>query len=209
MLQRVQRTLRRRERLLHVRELLQHQAEQALATVLNQEEGLRQERTTFQNAEERSRAVMLRQLDPSEAVQSAVITTYADENETVSSVQEGATTAGEVTTEQVTISPETTSLIDDADFRALLQQLEQEIRQAKREGSITGRQWAQLHRPLEQAQQHLRQYDHAVKNGKQRDAEKHLRRYHQALDQLLEQLLGEWRQTAQKIKAYSPPLATH
>ena len=138
-----------------------------------------------------------------------VITTYADENETVSSVQEGATTAGEVTTEQVTISPETTSLIDDADFRALLQQLEQEIRQAKREGNITGRQWAQLHRPLEQAQQHLRQYDHAVKNGKQRDAEKHLRRYHQALDQLLEQLLGEWRQTAQKIKAYSPPLATH
>ena len=78
MLQRVQRTLRRRERLLHVRGLLQHQAEQALAAVLNQEEGLKQERTSFENAEERSRAVMLNHLGPGETIRSMTITAYAD-----------------------------------------------------------------------------------------------------------------------------------
>ena len=76
MLQRVWQTLRRRERLLHVRELLQQQAEQALAAVLGQEEGLKQERTSLENAEERSRSAMFDEMDREDTVPSAVLLPY-------------------------------------------------------------------------------------------------------------------------------------
>ena len=77
MLQRVQRTLRRRERLLHVREMLQQQSEQALAVVLNEEEGLKQQRTSLENAEGRSRAEMLTQLGHGQSVPGAMMAPYA------------------------------------------------------------------------------------------------------------------------------------
>ena len=76
MLERVQRTLQRRARLLHVREMLQHQAEQSLAAVLNVEEGLKQERATLKDAEERSRSALRNHLDEQGATSSTVLIPY-------------------------------------------------------------------------------------------------------------------------------------
>jgi len=76
MLERVQHTLQRRARLFHVREMLQHQAEQALAAVLNVEEGLKQERATLYDAEERSRSALRNHLGQQGATSSSDLIPY-------------------------------------------------------------------------------------------------------------------------------------
>jgi flagellar export protein FliJ len=65
MLDQLRRTLRRRERLVRVRQLQQEQAQQALAVILREEEALHRERQTFEEAQtETHRSLLARFDDP-------------------------------------------------------------------------------------------------------------------------------------------------
>lgn len=65
MLDQLRRALHRRERLVHIRQLQQDQAQQALAVLLREEEELRRERQTFEGAQtETHRALLARFDDP-------------------------------------------------------------------------------------------------------------------------------------------------
>ncbi|MBM3215093.1 hypothetical protein FJZ36_09285 [Candidatus Poribacteria bacterium] len=71
MLDRLRRTLKRRERLLHVRKIQQDRAEQALAVLLKQERELIDERVSYEHAHESTHSALLSKFDdPTERVMS-------------------------------------------------------------------------------------------------------------------------------------------
>lgn len=147
-----------------------------------------------------------------------IITSYADENETVSSVQDGTTTQGEIITQTITIGNDTTSLTDDADYKQLLEHVVVLAKQAKKDKLLKGHEYATIIRLATHAQNDLRYYEKRSRKDREEAALKRLRSYYQNLHELKEvaaaletehdlaQFAGELRQVIEKIIRHSPPL---
>jgi len=87
MLHRLRRTLRRRERLLHVRELQEELAQQALATLLREEDRLKEERDAFVASQQRTRQTIQSEMD-SGAVPGETFVVYARVMEALHALEE-------------------------------------------------------------------------------------------------------------------------
>ena len=93
MLHRLQLTLRRRQRILKIRERQQEHAEQALAVYLREEEDLRQERDGYLDAALRTRSAMLGTFDDGDGtVSSDVFVTYVKTGESLGHLADGRAT---------------------------------------------------------------------------------------------------------------------
>ncbi|MAF11945.1 hypothetical protein CMK11_15975 [Candidatus Poribacteria bacterium] len=92
MLHRLQLTLRRRQRILKIRERQQEHAEQALAVYLREEEELRQERDGYLDAAVRTRSAMLGAFDGDGTVSSDVFVTYVKTGESLGRLADGKAT---------------------------------------------------------------------------------------------------------------------
>lgn len=147
-----------------------------------------------------------------------IITTYADEDETLSSTKEGNTEPGKTETETITISNNTISLIDDTDYKALLKEIIALAKQAKKDKLIKGYDQANLTRPATLAQNDLRQYEQRTKQNRAEAAFSRLKSYYEELNEIeqvakklsnkasCQDLAHEILQLVEKIRLYSPPL---
>ncbi len=146
------------------------------------------------------------------------ITSYTDADETVSATQDGTTTPGAVTAERVYIGNNTISLIDDANYQALLKKIEQLVKQAKHDKIIKGYQQTNITRPVTHAQNDLRLYEHRLIQKRESAALDRLRDYYHELNKI-EQVARQFShqnssanlantilQLLEKIRIYSPPL---
>jgi pimeloyl-ACP methyl ester carboxylesterase len=147
-----------------------------------------------------------------------IITSYADEDETVTTTKDGTTEQGKVETEMVMINDETTSLIDDADYKELLREISRMARQAKKDKLLKGYERANLTRPVRHALSSLRIYERRLEKGREGAALKRLRSYYEKLDDIEEavnkiarrdgrdELVEDVLQLLEKIRLHSPPL---
>jgi hypothetical protein len=147
-----------------------------------------------------------------------IITTYADEDETISSTREGNTEPGKTETETITINSNTISLIDDTDYQSLLREIVSLAKQAKKDKLIKGYDQANLTRPVTHATNDLRIYKQRLKKDRTSAAYSRLRDYYQELDEIekvarqlskkdnCQDLANELLQLVEKIREYSPPM---
>lgn len=147
-----------------------------------------------------------------------IITTYADADETVSSVNNGTTTTGEVMTETITMNNKTTSLIDDADYPVLLEEIIILTKQARKDTLLKGYEQANITRPATHARNDLRLYEKRTNQDREAAALSRLRSYYNNLDEIKRvasyigtredraRFANEIMQLIEKIKRYSPPL---
>jgi len=147
-----------------------------------------------------------------------IITTYADDNETVSSVKDGQTHFGEVMTETINVTENTTSLINDEDYKALLEEIIVLAKQAKKDKLLKGYDQANLTRPAIHARNDLRIYEQRMRKGRESSALSRLRSYYENLLEIEREAnkLGKrddranFSQTiiqlVEKIERYLPPL---
>lgn len=147
-----------------------------------------------------------------------VITSYADEDETISSTRDGLASPGQVTIERIYIGNNTVSILDDTDYRALLKQIITLAKQAKKDKLLKGYEYANLIRPVTHAQNDLRLYELRLKQNREAAALNRLQAYHEELDeiqQVARQLLQKNSAAnfanailalLEKIKISSPPL---
>ncbi len=111
MLHRLQLTLRRRQRILRIRERQQEQAEQQLAVYLREEDDLRQERDSYLAAGLRTSAAMLGAFDnEGGTVPSDVFMTYVRAGESLGRLAEGK--AGEIEALQPAIQERREDVLD-------------------------------------------------------------------------------------------------
>lgn len=148
-----------------------------------------------------------------------IIASYADDDETVSSTQEGETYPSQIKTEEIYIGGSTVSLIDDSDYKALLETIMELAKQGKKDKLLKGFEQANITRPVIHAQNDLRFYEHRMKDGRESAALTRLRSYYENLNELertvkalgrrkaLADLSNEILQLIEKIKVYSPPLS--
>jgi pimeloyl-ACP methyl ester carboxylesterase len=116
-----------------------------------------------------------------------IITSYADEDETVSSAQSGTTEPGAVMTDTIAISHGTTSLIDDEDYKTLLQEILTLARQAKHNGTITSSEFADITQHGRRAQADLRLYERFAGHDRSLLASFWLKRYYDNITKIAEQ----------------------
>lgn len=147
-----------------------------------------------------------------------IITSYADEDETVSSVKDGMTYLGEVMTETVSIGSETTSLIDDEDYKVLLEEIILLAKEAQKSKMLHGREWAWINSTVVHASNDLRRYEQWTSKGREAAALSSLRSYYENLRGIegeVHRIGGEGDradfaqqiiQLVEKIERYSPPL---
>ena len=148
-----------------------------------------------------------------------IITTYADDDETISSTREGVTQTGQAETEVITIGNNTISLLDDTDYQALLKEIIALAKQAKKDNLIKGYDQANLTRPVTHALNDLRLYKLRTKQGRTDATLSRLQSYYEELNEIeqvadqlrnkdnCQDLAHEILQLVQKIKLYSPPLS--
>lgn len=113
-----------------------------------------------------------------------IITSYADEDENVSSTNEGEATLGQETNQRVYIGNNTISLIDDGDYIALLKEIERLAKQAKKDKLISGNEMANVTRPVTHAQNDRRIYEQRMRQDREEAALERLRDYYQELDEI-------------------------
>ena len=150
-----------------------------------------------------------------------VITSYADEDETVSSVKHGSTTLGAVAVESVVIGGGSVSIVDDYDVEGLLSQLIAIVKQQKKDKEFWGGDERHIKKPAEKALKEFQRYEKDVekelqkKKGKHGDkSDKHLKKYYKELEKLEKGLhkvsehsdVSELLSILEKIKMYSPAL---
>ncbi|HBE90553.1 MAG TPA: hypothetical protein DDW41_05070 [Candidatus Andersenbacteria bacterium] len=147
-----------------------------------------------------------------------IITSYADEDETVSSAHDGNTTQGAVTTQRIYVGNSTITLVDDSDYLALLKEIERIAKQTKKDRLIKGHEQANITRPITHAQNDLRLYDQRTKQNRQSAALDRLRDYYQHLDEIQSEathwldtpsratIANQILELLEKIRLSSPPL---
>lgn len=113
-----------------------------------------------------------------------IITTYADEDETVSSTRYGTTEPGQVFTQTVTIENNTTSLIDDTDIKGLLNHIIDLTEQRKKNKLITGREEHNIKHYAKKSLNELKLYEKDVSKQHDSNANKRLQLYQQYINQL-------------------------
>lgn len=147
-----------------------------------------------------------------------IITSYADEDETVSSVKDGTTFTGQIFIDTTTIGNETTSLIDDEDYKALLLEINRLARQAREDKLIKKHEQKKITRSVNHALKDLHKYEKRIEQDQESKALKKLRSYNKSLDKIEQavkklgkhgknsDLVGEILQLLEKIRLNSPPL---
>jgi len=113
-----------------------------------------------------------------------VIITYADDDETTSSVFEGTTFTGQTFQKTITIGNGTTSIIDDSDYQALLREISKLAQKAKRDDLIKGYERANITRDITHALNDLKKYQRRLTQDREESAYDSLRKYYQHLNNL-------------------------
>ncbi len=147
-----------------------------------------------------------------------IITSFADDDETTSFTFDGTTSEDEQFTKQIYIGDNTSSLIDDTDYKELLKQIITLAKQAKKDKLIKGYEKANLTRPVIHARNDLRIYKKRLKKDRKESALSRLEDYYEELDEIeksARKIAGKNNradfaraiiQLIQKIRRYSPPL---
>lgn len=148
-----------------------------------------------------------------------IITSYADEDETISSTREGSTKPSKTETKIIIIGNNTITLIDDSDYKSLLKEIIALAKQAHKDKLIKGYDQANFTRPVTHAQNDLRLYEQRLKQNRTDAALSRLQSYYSELNEIehvanqlsnkasCQDLANEILQLVEKIRLYSPPLS--
>jgi len=146
-----------------------------------------------------------------------LIMSYADQSETTTTTDTGTTYTGEKFSEVVTVTEETSTLIDDEDYKALLQRIADIAEQAVTNGAIKRSYGTRIQRYAETALRSLEQYEQVAGTNRGWSANWRLRSYHKRLT-LIDHMLSrsdkqgtnedvtEMRRLLEKVQQYSPPI---
>jgi len=145
-----------------------------------------------------------------------IITSFADEDEAVLTSKSGEAVPGEVFTETISVEEETSSLVDDADYKEQLEQLALVAADGLEAGALHRREHRRIASSVRAAQRSLAAYERQGNREQSWRGWYHVRSYHRHLDYLeryLESLhrsgeralINDMQVILEKVQRYSPP----
>ncbi|MBI1833551.1 MAG: hypothetical protein HYR90_01870 [Candidatus Andersenbacteria bacterium] len=147
-----------------------------------------------------------------------LVLSYADENETTQSEFSGQAKINSKHTYSLELENDTSSLIDDTDYKALLHEIERRANEAKKNKLLKGHEGSSITRPVTHAESDLKNYEKRLAQKRDASAKDSLKDYYRELSELeqglkeigkvssRQQFVSELLSMLAHIRKYSPQL---